>query len=220
MYGILKLLKLHGWYRRSLKQKNMFEQIGFNETDVAAMLKYSIKDIYRACRREFQKVPWRRLVCNNVGQPKWTFILFLALHRRLQTKERIACWANLDDMECVLCEQENEDIDHLLFECVYAKQVWSKLLAWKSIRREAWNWKHEVQWAIENATKKTAQREIYRMTLAGGVYHLWQERNARIFKAKRRSADQVIKQLIREIHVRTRRVRRLDRCTKDLNFYP
>ncbi|XP_009761451.1 uncharacterized protein LOC107808908 [Nicotiana tabacum] len=198
----------------------MFKKIGLHETDVAAMTKYSIKDIYGAYRGEFQKVPLRRIVWNNNGQPKWTFILFLALHRKLQTKERIACWANLDNMDCVLCKQENEDIDHLLFECMYDKQVWSNLLAWQNIRREVWNWKHEVQWAIENATGKTAQQEVYRMTLAGGVYHLWKERNARIFKESSRSADQVVKQLIREIHVRARRVSRLDRYMKDLNFYP
>lgn len=30
---------------------------------------------------------------------------------------------NMEDIECVLCEKENEDIDHLLFECEYAKQL-------------------------------------------------------------------------------------------------
>ncbi|XP_019240180.1 PREDICTED: uncharacterized protein LOC109220174 [Nicotiana attenuata] len=157
--------------QKIIKAKSMFEKIGLHETDVVAMTKYSIKDMYRAYRGEFQK-------------------------------------------------QENEDIDHLLFECMYAKHVWSKLLAWQSIKREVWNWKHEVQWAIENATGKTAQQEVYKMLLAGGVYHLWQERNARIFKESSRSADQVVKQLIREIHVRARRDSRLDRYMKDLNFYP
>lgn len=99
----------------------MFEQIGLIETEIAAMSQCSIKKIYGICREEIQKVPWRRLVCNNAGLPKWIFILFLALHRRLQTKEMIACWANMEDMECVLREKENEDIDHLLFECEYAK---------------------------------------------------------------------------------------------------
>uniref|UniRef100_A0A1S3X9K7 Reverse transcriptase zinc-binding domain-containing protein n=1 Tax=Nicotiana tabacum TaxID=4097 RepID=A0A1S3X9K7_TOBAC len=160
--------------QKIIKTKSMFEKIGLHETDVAAMTKYSIKDIYGAYHGEFQKAPWRRMVCNNNGQPKWTFILFLALRRKLQTKERITSWANLEDMDCVLCKQENEDIAHLLFECMYAKQVWSKLLAWQSIKREVWNWKHE-------------------------------ERNARIFKDSSRSADQVVKKLIREVHVRARK---------------
>ncbi|XP_019224489.1 PREDICTED: uncharacterized protein LOC109206154 [Nicotiana attenuata] len=200
--------------------KSIFEKIGLQEDDVAAMIKYSIKDVYEAYRGNFPKVPWRRLVCNNNGHPKWKFIIFLALHRRLQTKERIACWANLEDMECVLCKKDNEDIDHLLFECSYAQQIWSKLLLWQGIKRAALNRKNEVQWAIENTRRKTAYQETYRMTLACGVYHVWLERNRRIFRECSRSADQVVKQVIREIHVRARKSSRLDRYMNDLNFYP
>ncbi|XP_009602894.2 uncharacterized protein [Nicotiana tomentosiformis] len=153
--------------------KTMFEQIGLTEADVAAMSNYSIKKVYGLCRGEFQKIPWRRLICNNAGLPKWLFILLLALQRRLQIKERIACWANIKDMECVLCSKENEDIDHILFEREYAKQVWSKLLFWQGIHRDVSNWQHKVTWAMENAKGKNAEQELYRMTLAGGVYHLW-----------------------------------------------
>lgn len=88
------------------------------------------------------------------------------------------------------------------------------------IQRDVGNRQHEVAWALENAKGKTVERELYRMTLAGGVYHLWQERNARIFKAQRRTADQVIKQVVRELHVRARRICRLDKCMQSLNFYP
>lgn len=47
---------------------------------------------------------------------------------------------NIEDMEYVLCSKENEDIDHLLFKCDCAKQMWSKLLFWQGIQREVSNW--------------------------------------------------------------------------------
>lgn len=92
--------------QKIIKAKTLFDQIWMSEAYVAAMSNYSIKKIYGLCRGDFHKAPWRRLVCNNAGLPKCIFILFLALHRRLQTKKRIAYWANIEDMECVPCERE------------------------------------------------------------------------------------------------------------------
>nr|XP_033516039.1 uncharacterized protein LOC104111748 isoform X1 [Nicotiana tomentosiformis]XP_033516040.1 uncharacterized protein LOC104111748 isoform X1 [Nicotiana tomentosiformis]XP_033516041.1 uncharacterized protein LOC104111748 isoform X1 [Nicotiana tomentosiformis] len=116
--------------QKIFKAKLMFELAGITEDTVATMSIYSIKKIYGLIRGDYPKMPWRRILCNNAEMPKWLFILFLALHRRLQTKDRIACWENLEDMICPLCLRENEDIDHMLFQCDYAKEVWNKLLQW------------------------------------------------------------------------------------------
>ncbi|WMV55576.1 hypothetical protein MTR67_048961 [Solanum verrucosum] len=157
------------------------------ETEVTQLPNYSIRQIYGLLREEWPKIPWRRLVCNNKGVPKWIFILFLALHRRLQTKDRLACWVNLEDMICPLCQEENEDIDHLLFQCNYATRIWGKLLQWLGIAMQVLDWKAEVEWVVANAKGKTAQQEVYRMALAGGVYHIWKERNARVFDTRQRT---------------------------------
>ncbi|XP_070050304.1 uncharacterized protein [Nicotiana tomentosiformis] len=187
-----KIVHASWMVQKIFKAKVVFEQASLTEDAVAKMSTYSIKKIYGLIRGEYPKIPWRRLLCNNAGVPKWLFILFMALHRRLQTQERIACWANLEDMICPLCLRKNEDIDHMLFQCDYAKEIWNKLLQWQDVRRGAGDWQTEVLWAIRYATGKKAHQETYRMVLAGGVYHIWQERNARIFKMQRRAAHQMI----------------------------
>lgn len=83
---------------------------------------YSIRKIYGFLREEWPKISWRRLVCNNKEGPKWVFIMLLTLHRRLQTKYKIACWVNLEDILCPLCQEENERIDHLLFNAAIQKE--------------------------------------------------------------------------------------------------
>lgn len=47
--------------------------------------KWTIKKVYRLLRGQFEKVAWRRLMCNNLGCPSWTFILSYlgkTLHKR------------------------------------------------------------------------------------------------------------------------------------------
>lgn len=64
------------------------------------------------------------------------------------------------------------------------------------------DWKGEVLWASTHHKGKKPDAEVYRMTMASVVYHIWQERNARIFKQKQRSEDEIVKIIIQEIHHR------------------
>lgn len=81
---------------------------------MAQLHTYFIKKVYRLIRNEAPKVPWRRFVCNNKGVPKWLFVIYLALHRRLQNMKKIACWVNLKDTACPLCQLEDDNIDHMM----------------------------------------------------------------------------------------------------------
>ncbi|XP_060210853.1 uncharacterized protein LOC132637842 [Lycium barbarum] len=206
--------------KKILKATWLFDQTGWSENMVAGMETCSIKWFYKALKGDHPKVVWRRLFCNNSGLPKWLFILYLALNRSLQTKDRIVCWANLDDPMCPLCTVETKDIDHMLFKCAYATEIWEKLLVWQSITRPTMGWNDEVHWAIPHAKGKASTQEVYRMALAGAVYHVWKGRNARVFKEEHRSPEQVTRNIIQEVHYRAARMPKLDGCMLRLNFYP
>ncbi|XP_059310959.1 uncharacterized protein LOC132062399 [Lycium ferocissimum] len=113
-----------------LKARKTFQRAGLSEQGVTLMETYSIKKLYIVTREDYLEVPWIRLIWNNVGAPKWVFIMYLALHRRLQTKDRIASWANIENLDCPLCQDKLKEIDHTLFKCEYARRVWEKLLVW------------------------------------------------------------------------------------------
>lgn len=72
--------------RKILQMHKKLEFIGWNEEYVKQIDKFSIKEIYKAFRGDYQKVEWRRLTCNNAACPKWIFILYLALQSRLLTQ--------------------------------------------------------------------------------------------------------------------------------------
>jgi hypothetical protein len=61
--------------------------------------------------------------------PKVKFFFWLTLHGRLWTAERRKRHGLQPDATCALCDQMDETGDHFLCSCVYAREVWSRLLA-------------------------------------------------------------------------------------------
>ncbi|WMV37355.1 hypothetical protein MTR67_030740 [Solanum verrucosum] len=168
--------------KKIMQMHKVFETIGWNEEYVKHIGKFSIKQLYKAIRGEYQKVEWRRFTCNNIACPKWIFILYLALHSRLLTRDRLATWGCVEDIQCVLCRNEDENHNHLFFRCLFSSQVWQKIPRWQNINRKAKGWEEETSWANTYCKGKQAKAEVYRITLAASVYLIWQERNQRIFQ--------------------------------------
>ncbi|XP_070018255.1 uncharacterized protein LOC142172746 [Nicotiana tabacum] len=166
-----------------------FEEAGLNLEDIMKMNNCSIKQIYHKLRGSFNKVSWRRVVCSNVGCPRWTVILTLIAHGKLYTKDRLSKWGIQIDQECVLCRKKNETVQHLFFECSYAAELWGNLQNWQVIRRPIYGWSEELAWAEKWLKRQNARTELYKMALAACVYYVWQERNTRIFQDKVRRCE-------------------------------
>ncbi|KAH0780943.1 hypothetical protein KY290_000541 [Solanum tuberosum] len=169
---------------------------------------------------EYQKVEWRRLICNNVACPKWNFIQYLALQKRLLTRDRLVAWGCVEEVMCVLCEADNESHNHLFFQCMFTTQVWQKILHWLNIQREARRWDDEVLWANTHCKGKQARAKVYMMAVATSVYVVWKERNQRIFKQIIRTPGMLVRKIVQEVHLRGRKWARLDQVLQFLNAYP
>lgn len=142
------------------------------------------------------------------------------INRRLATKDRLAQWGLVDSLTCPLCQEEDEDIDHLFFQCSYAAGVWSKILAWQGITRTSMKWQDEVHWAIRYMKGRGSRAQVYRMTLAGTIYYLWLERNCRIFQHKHESMELIIRQIAQAVHCRGSHQAKLASRLQELNMYP
>ncbi|KAK4727001.1 hypothetical protein R3W88_031918 [Solanum pinnatisectum] len=169
---------------------------------------------------EYNKVPWRRLTYNNLGSPKWVFALYVAIHRRLYTKDRLSKWGIIEDDVCALCKEEGETHQHLFFSCIFSKQIWHKMLKWQLITRGCEGWNEELEWAIGYAKRKSIVADVYRMAIAATIYYIWQERNLRIFQQKERTTDMISRLITQEIHHRASMIPRLTGYMQNLNFYP
>ncbi|XP_070025322.1 uncharacterized protein LOC142181854 [Nicotiana tabacum] len=135
--------------QKILKAAKYLEEVGIQEEELNQMQSFTIQKMYKKFQGEYPKCSWRRLICNNYGAPRWSFILYLNLHGRLLTRDRVAKWSLVDDLSCPLCTSEPENAEHLLFKCGMASQIWDSLLEWQVIQRKAKGWYEEVQWAEE-----------------------------------------------------------------------
>ncbi|VFQ84596.1 unnamed protein product [Cuscuta campestris] len=77
--------------------------------------------VYDLFRVKANPKPWMSFMWHSTIPPKCSFTMWLALRRRLPTK------ANLEflglALDCTLCGQGLEDVDHLFFQCSFSRQV-------------------------------------------------------------------------------------------------
>ncbi|KAJ9535817.1 hypothetical protein OSB04_un001028 [Centaurea solstitialis] len=135
-------------------------------------------------------IPWTKSVWFKGCIPKHSFCLWVACHGRLPTHDRIACWKHdPPDMGCAFCKLIPDSHSHLFFECTFTIEVWRKV-------------KHHVElygfperW-VEICAKLSQPRGFRKMehllALAATVYHIWRERNNRIFKGLSKPSNQVV----------------------------
>lgn len=97
--------------------KNFFEN-GIKPHEYEKDGMFSINKCYTA------QISWKRLICNNKTSPKSLFITWLVVLNRLATKFKLAHWNMVNDTTWGLCNNAEEDVNHLFFNCVYSTTIW------------------------------------------------------------------------------------------------
>ena len=95
---------------------------------------------------------------------------------------------------CLLCKQEHESKDHLFFSCFFSKEIWKKILLLCGLNREVLGWTEELAWAEQRLKGKALISHVLRVGWKAFIYHVWKERNSRVFKQKKDS-DQIMEHI-------------------------
>nr|XP_009782599.1 PREDICTED: uncharacterized protein LOC104231324 [Nicotiana sylvestris] len=209
-FGRLQLLKSvifemqTYWHRKIFDIKNWFIEKHSN-ADMSIYYrqgKFSIKQLYIAMRPQCQKSPWKRVTTGSNAIPKYQFILWLALHRRLAIVDRLRIWGITVESNCVLCGKKvNESMEHMWFVCDYSRTIWATLLQWLEEKHHIGSWEEEIEW-IKRKTASKARGEILIFLFTAVVYHVWTERNQRRFQGKMLACTQRIKDIVLKMHIR------------------
>ncbi|XP_070040194.1 uncharacterized protein [Nicotiana tomentosiformis] len=144
------------------------------------------------------------------SMPTFSMKNILAARGRLAIKDRLMQWGITDNQVCPMCTSQVESISHLFFKCQISTQVWNQQLKWQKIARTTMAWPKELNWAENHAKGRSASAEIYRMTLAACVYHIWIERNNRVFQDKQTDHKSIVRKIIQEVFHRRLQRRRLN----------
>lgn len=143
---------------------------------------YNAAATWNALREKSPKVIWHHLLWFPKHFPRHSFILWLAIKERLNTKDKLASWGITTDPTCVLCGQELETMNHLFFQCSFSAELKEIVLSKCLITKATQPWRNEVIWAVGKFSRKCFSNTLCKLAWAALVYHIWLERNARIFK--------------------------------------
>ncbi|XP_059070690.1 uncharacterized protein LOC131860311 [Cryptomeria japonica] len=124
--------------------------------------------------------------------PKAGAFLWTTLHGRILTGERLKLIRIARPNVCLLCKENEETVEHLLFWCSYTKKVWDWLLnnlQYESVRSQSLKG-FLLAWPA--CYKKSKWSILWVVSSAMLVWHIWKERNRRVFNEEALSLDLLI----------------------------
>ncbi|XP_060965619.1 uncharacterized protein LOC133034534 [Cannabis sativa] len=121
-----------------------------------------------------------RGVWSSINVPKHRFILWQVVNDQLLTRNKMLQFrVLLDNVECPVCAEVAESIQHLFFECNLSYKVADQVQNWLGVGgwpKEFQAWKNRL--VISNKNKNS---RICTAVMAAMVYRLWLNRNNCVF---------------------------------------
>ncbi|XP_015158848.1 uncharacterized protein [Solanum tuberosum] len=184
-------------------RKIMAARRTLEQTQAIQLSSVSIKYIYQKLLGDNPKVAWKSLLFGNSARPKAKFTLWLQLHDRRQTTDRLQAWGLDIDQQCKLCQQQGETRDHLFVRCEFTQGVWKRIMTWLQWQ---WNpttiWDTHLAWIILCAKGRSLNAQIFKMIYDEITYAIWMERNRKIFENTRRQCEDLAKEIVYICNVR------------------
>ncbi|XP_074283289.1 uncharacterized protein LOC141607841 [Silene latifolia] len=173
---------------------------------------YTPQSGYDWMRIKHPLVNWRFICWNSMNVHKNVFIFWAFMHRRLLTKDRMARMGILADLTCDIYASSNEDHEHLFYYCPSSVRCCSLLQQQLHI---SFNFSELVHW-FSVAKLNGLQRRFIGACHVALIYWIWTVRNeARVLSYVRRPED-VVNQIMQDIHTRFLRLNLSVLHVKDL----
>ena len=95
-----------------------------------------------------QVVDWHTSVWFPQAIRRHAFIVWLVIHDRLDTQDKLLKWGLINSMACVFCRANVEDRNHLFFGCHFTAGIWMRILRLCGNFRMPRNWENEFLWVM------------------------------------------------------------------------
>jgi len=128
--------------------------------------------------------------------------LLKALKGRLPTRSRLKTFGIINEDSCVLCNEATETIDHLFFECPFTAYLWSlSRLKLGLYLPEMRNLIQEAELIQGKFKVKDKSYILSRLALQVTVWHIWLERNRRVFQHQQMNKIMIFRRLYEDINI-------------------
>jgi hypothetical protein len=128
-------------------------------------------------------------IWKNRATPKAKFFVWLAVKGRIWTTERRFRHGLQDtSTPCEICLQEEETADHILLQCVAAREVWHMCRERLEMNYEEPTRESTIQewWTTERSKLRGKERKDFDCFVCTTSHALWKNRNAWVFGDVRR----------------------------------
>ncbi|XP_077251953.1 uncharacterized protein LOC143891208 [Tasmannia lanceolata] len=179
-----------------------------NATNIAirkpeASGKFSSKSAWNAVRLKTAITPWSSTIWFKGAIPKHSIVSWKAIINKLSTTDRLSFLNSGQNRRCILCSTEPETVNHLFFNCGFSSWIWRSIL-WRigTQRRLKKNVAEEEQWIRDNFTGEGQRTTALKYGFQPTIYHIWRERNSRLFENKVNHKTQILRHVIQDIKVK------------------
>lgn len=93
-----------------------------SEGEYSVKLEYKVGEAIEVDKKWLKDLLWGKHVLPKAGVFSW-----LAIQKKILTQDRLAKVGIVGLSRCPLCKQHNEDANHLLMSCPYARYCWNFL---------------------------------------------------------------------------------------------
>lgn len=135
---------------------------------------------------------------------KVKLFIWLAVWNRCWTADRLARRGLQHPDKCVLCDQDEEDIDHLLVRCSFSRQVWQRAL--QLIGRDQLSpGQHEVKftlwWRRAHMRADPDCRKGLNSLIQLVAWLIWKHRNRTVFDGTPPDIQSISREIIEEANL-------------------
>lgn len=126
---------------------------------------------------------------------------------KLKTQDRLKVWdvgseTNLGLMCCSFCQYDIDSRDHLFFCCSFARQVWLSIRSKGFMDHVDVSWEEIVSCLQPMANKHSVKSVIGPIVFAASIYFIWAERNMMMFQTSKRTPDQIVDLIVKNVRWR------------------
>ncbi|XP_050222554.1 uncharacterized protein LOC126672643 [Mercurialis annua] len=148
---------------------------------------FSIRSLYYGMAPNPIKVVWYKLVWYKGYIPRYSFIVWLCMKKRLLTKDKLVKWKVIDSDLCSLCGRGKET--H--FSCNFSQGIWRKALRDLGFDKPTYPLNREVDFFLRRTSGRSSDSKARKVMLAATINFILRSKNEVIFNQNSLSEEQV-----------------------------
>ncbi|XP_074313556.1 uncharacterized protein LOC141648735 [Silene latifolia] len=156
--------------------------------------KFRVTAAYNYLRGTVLVGPWVKALTHPRIVPSHRIICSLAAQKKLAIVDNMQHRGFYMVNRCSLCEVALEDHAHLFFNCSFSKDIWQQLMYWMGVNRAGLCLLSELEHAGIGG-KQNWRMAWFCTTLAAAVYQIWNERNSRLFRERKATVHDIVRQI-------------------------